>query len=60
MNEVDTGAVGTFTFPNFLNMMLRKVDEVNAEDEIRVSISPDCSPGSPRMARVSISPDSSP
>merc|ERR1719342_1595508 len=23
MNEVDMGSVGTFNFPNFLNMMLR-------------------------------------
>jgi len=29
------GSVGTFNFPNFLNMMLRKVDEINAEEEIR-------------------------
>ena len=53
MNEVDTASVGSFNFPNFLNMMLRlsiltkwmlnplilysrrKVDEINAEDEIR-------------------------
>merc|ERR1719242_593793 len=35
MNEVDVSSVGYFNFPNFLNMMLRKVDEINAEDEIR-------------------------
>merc|ERR1719348_2248774 len=35
MNEVDAGSSGTFNFPNFLNMMLRKVDEINAEEEIR-------------------------
>merc|ERR1712012_644752 len=35
MNEVDLGSIGTFNFPNFLNMMLRKVDEINAEEEIR-------------------------
>merc|ERR1719362_141407 len=28
MNEVDTASVGSFNFPNFLNMMLRKVDEI--------------------------------
>ena len=35
MNEVDAGSVGTFKFPNFLSMMLRKIDEISAEDEIR-------------------------
>merc|ERR1711963_400912 len=35
MNEVDIGSIGYFNFPNFLNMMLRKVDEINAEEEIR-------------------------
>merc|ERR1719277_1227275 len=35
MNEVDIASIGTFNFPNFLNMMLRKVDEINAEEEIR-------------------------
>merc|ERR1719400_1903984 len=35
MNEVDMGSIGNFNFPNFLNMMLRKVDEINAEEEIR-------------------------
>ena len=35
MNEVDVGSVGTFKFPNFLSMMLRKIDEISAEDEIR-------------------------
>merc|ERR1719516_631279 len=35
MNEVDMASIGTFNFPNFLNMMLRKVDEINAEEEIR-------------------------
>merc|ERR1711936_659072 len=35
MNEVDIGSIGCFNFPNFLNMMLRKVDEINAEEEIR-------------------------
>ena len=35
MNEVDAGSIGTFKFPNFLSMMLRKMDEVSAEDEIR-------------------------
>ena len=35
MNEVDAGSVGTFKFPSFLSMMLRKMDEISAEDEIR-------------------------
>ena len=35
MNEVDAGSVGSFKFPNFLSMMLRKMDEISAEDEIR-------------------------
>ena len=35
MNEVDAGSVGTFNFPTFLSMMLRKIDEISAEDEIR-------------------------
>ena len=35
MNEVDTGSTGSFKFPNFLSMMLRKIDEINAEAEIR-------------------------
>ena len=35
MNEVDAGSVGSFKFPNFLSMMLRKIDEISAEDEIR-------------------------
>merc|ERR1712038_105218 len=35
MNEVDGGSVGCFKFPNFLSMMLRKIDEISAEDEIR-------------------------
>ena len=35
MIEVDTGSTGSFKFPNFLSMMLRKIDEINAEAEIR-------------------------
>merc|ERR1711892_1100788 len=35
MNEVDAGSVGTFKFPSFLSMMLRKMDEISAEEEIR-------------------------
>jgi len=35
MNEVDSGATGNFKFPSFLGMMARKIDLVNAEDEIR-------------------------
>merc|ERR1712096_11652 len=35
MNEVDVGSIGSFQFPNFLSMMLRKIDEISAEDEIR-------------------------
>ena len=35
MNEVDTGSIGSFKFPNFLSMMLRKIDEISAEEEIR-------------------------
>ena len=35
MNEVDTGSIGSFKFPNFLAMMLRKIDEISAEAEIR-------------------------
>lgn len=35
MNEVDSGATGNFKFPNFLGMMAKKFDEINAEDEIR-------------------------
>merc|ERR1719193_1508182 len=35
MNEVDGGSVGCFKFPNFLSMMLRKLDEISAEDEIK-------------------------
>merc|ERR1719431_1712444 len=35
MNEVDVGSIGFFKFPNFLSMMLRKIDEISAEDEIR-------------------------
>merc|ERR1711892_359002 len=35
MNEVDVGAVGSFKFPNFLAMMLRKIDEISGEEEIR-------------------------
>ena len=33
--EVDPGSIGTFIFPNFLTMMMRKLDENSAEDEIR-------------------------
>merc|ERR1711892_631452 len=35
MNEVDVGSVGSFKFPSFLSMMLRKIDEISAEEEIR-------------------------
>ena len=28
MNEVDTGSIGTFNFPNFLNMMLRYTQKI--------------------------------
>ena len=35
MNEVDTSSCGSFKFPNFLSMMLRKIDEISAEEEIR-------------------------
>ena len=35
MIEVDTWGSGVFQFPNFLTMMLRKMDENTAEDEIR-------------------------
>ena len=35
MIEVDPWGSGLFQFPNFLSMMLRKMDENTAEDEIR-------------------------
>ena len=35
MSEVDPSASGHFKFPDFLSMMLRKMDENSAEDEIR-------------------------
>jgi len=35
MIEVDPWGSGLFQFPNFLTMMLRKMDENTAEDEIR-------------------------
>merc|ERR1712183_855609 len=35
MNEVDAASIGTFKFPNFLAMMLRKIDEISAEADIR-------------------------
>ena len=35
MIEVDPWGSGLFQFPNFLAMMLRKIDENNAEEEIR-------------------------
>jgi len=35
VNEVDPDATGCFKFPNFLKMMAQKIDDVNAEDEIR-------------------------
>ena len=35
MNEVDNSSCGSFKFPNFLSMMLRKIDEISAEEEIR-------------------------
>ena len=35
MNEVDAGSIGSFKFPNFLAMMLRKIDDICAEEEIR-------------------------
>ena len=28
-------SIGSFKFPNFLSMMLRKIDEISAEEEIR-------------------------
>jgi calmodulin len=33
--EVDVSTSGFFKFPNFLDMMARKMDEISAEDEIR-------------------------
>ena len=35
MSEVDPSSSGLFKFPDFLSMMLRKMDENSAEDEIR-------------------------
>ena len=35
MIEVDPWGSGLFQFPNFLAMMLRKIDDNNAEEEIR-------------------------
>ena len=35
MSEVDPSSSGHFKFPDFLSMMLRKMDENSAEDEIR-------------------------
>ena len=33
--EVDPATTGTFKFPDFLAMMLRKMDENSAEEDIR-------------------------
>jgi len=35
INEIDFDGSGTFEFPEFLNMMARKVSDLEAEDEIR-------------------------
>ena len=36
--EVDPATTGTFKFPDFLAMMLRKMDENSAEEDIRDSV----------------------
>ncbi len=35
MNEVDKDGTGSIDFPEFLSMMAMKINEQNAEDEIR-------------------------
>ena len=36
--EVDPATTGTFKFPDFLAMMLRKMDENSAEEDIRDTV----------------------
>ncbi len=35
INEVDSDGSGSFEFPEFLQMMAKKVSELDAEEEIR-------------------------
>jgi len=60
VNEVDKDGTGSIDFPEFLSMMAMKINEQNAEDEIREAfkvfdgVSSHCAEGANRMQRLRV------